>query len=178
MQWKDWWFFKQKGFEQCKFDTSIYVLMEWEQVFYLVFYVYDLLIFSKCVDAIKRIKTILSKKFDLTDLGKFTFCWGIQMIRDWLKKMINHGQVEYIGTKVLKWFGMEESKSVTTPFEVNVQLSMEQALGSNKEIIEMGKIPHETTIGSIIYAMIAIRPNIVIIIRIVNQFMQNPIYTH
>ncbi len=170
-------FFKQKGFEQCKLDTSIYVLMEWEQVFYLVLYVDDLLSFSKCVDAIKMIKTTLSKKFDLTNLGKFTFCWGIQMIRYWLKKMINHGQVEYIGTKMLRWFRMQESKSITTPFEINVQLSMEQALGSKKETIEMGKIPHEATIGSIIYAMIATRPNIVATIRIVSQFIQNPIYT-
>lgn len=53
---------------------------------------------------------------------------------------------------------MEESKSITKPFEVNVQLSMEQAFGSKKETIEMGKIPHETTIGSIIYAMVATRP--------------------
>jgi len=66
-------FLKQKGFEQCKFDTSIYVLMEQEQVFYLVLNVDDLLVFSKCVDAIKRIKTTLSKEFDLMDLGKFTF---------------------------------------------------------------------------------------------------------
>lgn len=100
------------------------------------------------------------------------------MIRNWLKKMINHGQVEYIGTKVLKWFGMEESKSITTPFEVNVQLSMEQVLGSKKETIEMGNMPPEATSGSIIYAMIATRPNIVATIRIVGQCMQNPIYTH
>jgi hypothetical protein len=75
----------------------------------------------------------------------------------------------------LEW---KNQKSITTPFEVNVQLSIEQALGSKKEIIEMGKIPHEATIGSIIYTTIATRLNIVVTIRIVNQFMQNPIYTH
>jgi hypothetical protein len=73
---------------------------------------------------------------------------------------------------------MEESKSIGTPFEINVQLNMEQALGSKKKTTEMGKIPHEATIGSIIYAMIATRPNIVATIRTVSQFMQNPIYTH
>jgi len=41
----------------------------------------------------------------------------------------------------------------------------------------MGKVPHEATIGSIIYATIATRPNIVATIKIVSQFIQNPIYT-
>jgi hypothetical protein len=48
----------------------------------MVLYVDDLLIFSKCVDEIKKIKTTLSKEFDLMDLGKFIFGLGIQMIRD------------------------------------------------------------------------------------------------
>jgi hypothetical protein len=48
----------------------------------LVLYVDDLLIFNKCVDEIKKIKTTLSKEFDLMDLGKFNFCLSIQMIRD------------------------------------------------------------------------------------------------
>ncbi len=84
--------------------------MEWEQVVYLVFYMDELLIFNKNIDKIKRIKTIFFEKFDMKGLGELPFCLGIQVTKDRMKRMINLGQAEYIGTKALKWFGMEESK--------------------------------------------------------------------
>ncbi len=42
----------------------------------------------------------------------------------------------------------------------------------------MEKVPYMVTFGSIMYAMIVIRPNIVVVIRMVNQFMQNSGYVH
>lgn len=99
--------------------------MEWEQVVYLVFYMDDLLIFNKNIDEIKRIKTRLFEKFDMKDLGELPFCLGIQVTKDRMERMINLGQVEYIGTKALKRFGMEESKLLMTPLDVNVQLNNE-----------------------------------------------------
>jgi hypothetical protein len=85
----------------------------------------DLLIFNKNIDEIKWIKTRLFEKIAMKDLGELTFCLGIQVIKDRMKRMINLGQVEYIGTKALKQFGMEESKLLMTPLDVNVQLNKE-----------------------------------------------------
>jgi hypothetical protein len=61
----------------------------------------------------------------MKDLGEHPFCLGIQATKDRMKRMINLGQAKYIGTKVLKWFGMEESKLLMTPLDVNVQLNKE-----------------------------------------------------
>jgi hypothetical protein len=43
--------------------------------------------------------------------------------------MINLGQAKYIGTKAFKWFGMEESKLLMTPLDVNVQLNKAETFG-------------------------------------------------
>jgi hypothetical protein len=40
--------------------------------------------------------------------------------RDWLKKTINLGQVKYVGSRMLKRFGMEDLKPLKTPLDVNV----------------------------------------------------------
>jgi hypothetical protein len=85
----------------------------------------DLLIFNKNINEIKRIKIKLFEKFDVKDLGELPFCLGIQVTKDQMKRMINLGQAKYIGTKVLKRFGIEESKLLMTPLEVNVQLNKE-----------------------------------------------------
>lgn len=64
-----------------------------------------------------------------------------------MKMMINLGQAEYIGTKALKWFGMEESKLLMTPLDLNIQFNKEQTLGSKREIVKMGKRSYNVAIG-------------------------------
>jgi len=76
--------------------------MEQKQVVYLVLYIDDLLIFNKNIDEINMIKITLSTKFNMKDIKELTFCLGIQMIRDCVKRMTNLGQVEYIGIRILK----------------------------------------------------------------------------
>ncbi len=76
--------------------------MEQKQVVYLVLYINGLLIFNKNIDEINVIKIIISTKFNMKDIKEFTFCLGIQMIRDHVKRMTSLGQAEYIGTRILK----------------------------------------------------------------------------
>ncbi len=40
------------------------------------------------------------------------------------------------------------------------------------------KVPYMVAFGSIMYVMIIIRLNIVVVVRMVNQFMQNSKYVH
>jgi hypothetical protein len=50
---------KQKGFKWCRSDTSIYAQTKQGQAVYLVLYVDNLLIFSKSLDEVKKVKLAL-----------------------------------------------------------------------------------------------------------------------
>jgi hypothetical protein len=68
------------------------------------------LIFNKNIDEIKRIKTKLFEKFDMKIWENFLFVLSYSQVeginydktKDQMKRMINLGQVGYIGTKALK----------------------------------------------------------------------------
>ena len=49
---------------------------------------------------------------------------------------------------------------------------------TNKEIEHMSKIPYASAIGSLMYAMVCIRPDIAHAVKVVSRYMSNPCKTH
>jgi hypothetical protein len=61
-----------------------------------VLYIDNLLILSKSLDEVKKVKLALLEEFEMKDLGDFEFRSGIRVIRDQANKMISLNQAEYI----------------------------------------------------------------------------------
>jgi hypothetical protein len=79
---------------------------------------------------------------------------------------------------VLKRFGMEDCKAVGTPLDVNSKLvkltDEEYAL----EAQSMVDVPYKQAVGSLMYAMIATRPDLAYPISVVSQHMARPGSSH
>ena len=82
-------------------------------------YVDDILIFGTNIDAIKELKSFLSKSFDMKDLGEADVILNIKLIKD--ENVITLSQSHYV-EKILSRFGYVDSKPSPTPYDPSVIL--------------------------------------------------------
>src|ERR1044072_8841755 len=97
--------------------------------------------------------------FSMKDLGEATYVLGIRIYRDRSKRLLGLSQSTYID-KVLKRFNMQDSKKGALPISHGMNLSKAQSPSNNEERERMRKIPYDSAIGSIMYAMLCTRPDI------------------
>lgn len=165
----------KQGFTRSQADFSIYILNGGEVI--IALYVDDLLIASKDVSKINKVKEDLAKKFKMKDLGEAHYCLGIEVMRDKAKACVTLSQRRYIDT-ILKRFQMEDCKAVSTPMDPGVKLSKDMSPQTDEEIQEMANIPYQKAIGSIMYLMTGTRPDLAYSVGVVSQFMANPGIQH
>ncbi|KAH9695613.1 hypothetical protein KPL71_022838 [Citrus sinensis] len=76
--------------------------------------------------------------------------------------------------RVVNRFGIVNSKHVTTPVATHFKLSKQHAPQEEADIDHMRRIPYSSAVGSIMYAMVCTRSNVVYGIGLVSMFMGNP----
>ena len=85
-----------------------------DKAIYLLLYVDDMLIDSGNKRVIKDLKEKISGEFEMKDMGKASRILGMDIIRDRKKGTLILSQRKYI-EKVLRTFGMQDTKAVVTP---------------------------------------------------------------
>ena len=76
--------------------------------------------------------------------------------------------------KVLDKFNMGKAKPMSSLLGSHLKLSSKQSPSSEKEKEEMWKVPYASVVGSLMYAMVCMRPDIVHVVGVVNRFLSNP----
>ncbi len=166
------------GFQRCQANHSICRLKNQKSAeVFLALYVDDLLIFSKEIKEIERVKKFSSQEFEMKDLGQLTYFLGIQVMRDRNKGTISLGQSKYIG-EILNSFNMEDCKLVATPLEASSKLCKPLTTKTPEEIDAMKGVPYRELVGSLMYVMVATRPDLSNAVSIISQFMQDPSLEH
>ncbi|KIM60717.1 hypothetical protein SCLCIDRAFT_72313, partial [Scleroderma citrinum Foug A] len=115
-------------------------------------YVDDKLIFSKNLDAIKRLKTQLSKHFEITDLGKARWILGMEVLCNRPQGTITLSQHHYIKT-IIDRFGLKDGQSVSTPLETNAKLT-------KIDMPEVNAKMYQSALGGLMYAMLETHPDL------------------
>ena len=70
---------------------------------------------------------------------------------------------------------MENVKVVSTPLATHFKLSIKQSPSKNEvEKVYMSRVLYASAMGSLMYAMVCTRPDIVHVVGIVNRFLSNP----
>ncbi|MCO5608121.1 hypothetical protein L7F22_062326 [Adiantum nelumboides] len=67
-----------------------------------------------------------------------------------------------------------KGKALSTPLPAYLKLSKNDCPKSVEEKAEMAKIPYASACGSLMYAMVATRPDIAHAVGVVSKFMSNP----
>lgn len=139
----------------------------------LLLYVDDMLIACQDKSRIQDLKKMLSKEFDMKDLGAAQKILGMEIQRDRTAGRIWISQAKYI-KKVLEKFNMQEEKVVSTPLAAHFKLSGQQCPKSEEEQQVMEKVPYANVVGCLMYAMVCTRPDIAQAISVVSRYMGNP----
>jgi hypothetical protein len=84
------------GFTRGKDDHCVHFKSIGDQLIYLVLYVDNMLLIGKNKEIIENVKTQLSSKFDMKDLGSSNFILGMKIKRDWKKKKIWLNRRKYV----------------------------------------------------------------------------------
>ncbi|WVZ93131.1 hypothetical protein U9M48_039137 [Paspalum notatum var. saurae] len=102
------------GFAVNEADSCVYYRYGGGKGVILCLYVDDILIFGTDIDVINEVKSFLSTKFDMKDLGEADVILNIKLIKD--ESGITLSQTHYV-EKVLSRFGYIDSKPSPTPYD-------------------------------------------------------------
>ena len=164
------------GFKRSDADPCLYIKHDKDGIMMIALYVDDMLLAAKTMSQINWIKTKLSERFDMKDLGEAKLCLGLELSRDRKARKLWLTQQSYM-EKIVERFGMNNSKPVATPMEEPNKL--EQRLEFHSVSDEDAKgVPYREAIGSLMYLMIGSRPDIAYAVGKLARFCENPKMKH
>ena len=161
------------SYRRCEYDCCVYVKsLDNDSFIFLLLYVDDMLIIAKSIVEVNKLKVLLSRKFDMKDLGVAKKILGMEIRRDRDAKRLWLSQAGYV-KKVLERFSIENAKPVSTPLANHFRLSTSQCLKTVEETEDMSKIPYASAMGCLMYAMVCTRPNLAHAMSMVSKYMVN-----
>ena len=141
---------------------------------YVATHVNDFLILGADINAIQELKSQLSKRFTMKDLGQCHTFLSIEISRNRKDRTIYLCQKSYI-EKVLRVFGMESATGKATLMETNrTQILTANIKQASEEDIKL----FQSIIGSLMYAMIQTRPDIAFAVCFLSRFLSNLTTAH
>jgi hypothetical protein len=124
-------------------------------------------------EIIQDVKTQFSSKFDMKDLGASNFILGIEIKRVRKRRKLWLNQRKYVET-ILQRFNMHKRKPVKVPIPVGVKLYADQCPKTHEEEEDMSCVPYVSAVGSLMYAMVCIRPDIAHEVGGLSRYMSKP----
>lgn len=165
-------FMAKQKFNRSEYDPCVYYKESTvEDRVYLLLYVDDMLIASKKMSVVQSVKDQLSTEFEMKDLEPARRILGMDIFRDGAKASLVLSQNDYL-SKVLKTFGMENCRAVSTPlgsqFKQKSLSEAEEAL----EAKEMENVPYSSAVGSLMYTMVGSRPDLAYAVKWIRRYIQ------
>ena len=134
---------KEMGFTQSENDPCIYYKNTEGEMFYLGVYVDDIILAGKTETKLNEVKSDLSRKFDIKDLGELNYFLGVKI--DQQDNSVWIGQPAYT-KNLLEMFGMQDCKPVSTPASIGLKLNK---ASDEDECVDQRK--YQSAIGSLMY---------------------------
>ncbi|KMQ88628.1 retrovirus-related pol polyprotein from transposon tnt 1-94 [Lasius niger] len=148
------------GLYHTKSDPCVFVDNAETTPTIVMVYVDDIIIASSNPGRVNMIKTELSRRFKIKDLGRAKYCLGFEIRQDGNK--IKLSQTGYT-REILNRFGMTDCKPTYTPLAVNSKLSKgEKSLDA--------EVPYRELTGALMYLAMGTRPDIAHAVSVLCQF--------
>ena len=163
-------FMHESGLSPLKSDYAVFV--NHNRTLLVAVYVDDILIFGKDKIQINRLKNLLHRRFQMTDLGQASMYLGMQITRDRNRNTIFLNQRKYIEI-ILDRFKMTDCNPVSTPMETGLKLCKRADTATPDEMKQ-----YQRLIGSLEYAAGATRPDITFAVHTLAQYASNPDNSH
>ena len=158
-------------------EPCVYKKISGSALVFLVLYVDDILIIGNDILMLQLVKTWLSSKFSIKDLGDTSYILSIRIYRDRSKRMLGLSQSRHIDL-VLKRFNMDGSKKGYLPMSQGIHLSNKMSPKTSEKRERMAIIPYASAVELIMYAMLCTKPDVAYALGIVSRFQENPREDH
>jgi hypothetical protein len=132
----------------------------------------DILLIRNDIPMVEVIKSSLRKSFSMKDLGEAAYILGIMIYRDRSRRLIRLSHDAYID-EILNQIIMQDSKKGFLPMSHGITLSKKQCHLEPDKQERMRVIPYASTIGSIMYAMICVWPDVSYALSATSRFQSN-----
>jgi hypothetical protein len=158
---------------RCSVDQAVFYRREGQLIIVIAVHVDDCTIAASNQTLVREVKSTLNAHVEVTDLGEVHWLLGIEVKRDREARTISLSQSAYIRS-ILHRFNFDELKPVSTPMEPYLKLSSSQSPNTADEFAAMRDIPYRESIGSLMYASIATRPDITYAVSRLSKYLENP----
>jgi hypothetical protein len=161
-------FLLSKGFKMGKVDTTLFTKKLGNDLFVLQIYVDDIIFRSTNQHFCEEFGKMMASEFEMSMIGDFSYFFGLQ-----IKQMKNDtfvSQDKYI-KDMLKKFGMDESKSISTPMGINGSLDSD----ASGNMVDQKM--YRSMIRSLLYVT-ASRPDVIFSVCMCARFQATPRESH
>ncbi len=157
-----------EGFVQSKADNCIYVKTE-DDLLFVGVYVDDIISVGK-LPAVNLFRKKLRDHFKITDGGPLEWYLGVAFVQN-DDFTISLNQNQYVAQKLEEFAPYCEKGGVSTPLPLDYQRILEEA---EKEETTDTDFPYRQIVGSLMYAMLATRPDICVAVSVLSRYLDNP----
>src|ERR1700678_3037123 len=119
----------------------------------------------------------MNTKYQITDLGPAHWLLGIKITCNFDNQIISLSQHSYIDSIITR-FNFNNLNPLSIPMDPSVPLSRSQSPTKIKDLAKMKSVPYREAVGSLMYAAMGTRPDIVFAMSTVAQFSENPGWIH
>jgi predicted RNA binding protein YcfA (HicA-like mRNA interferase family) len=151
---------KDLGFERSEADHGVFFKKEDGEVTIIVVHVDDCITTGTSAKHIAEFKANINKIYSMTDLGPAHWILGIKVTCDLENHTLSLSQHSYINS-ILMRYNFDDLEPVLTPMDTNITLSKSQCPTALVNIAHMRNVPYCEAVGSLMYAAMGTRPNIV-----------------
>jgi hypothetical protein len=140
----------------------------------IILYVDNITIAGDSLKHIKELKALLSSQYKMTDLGEIDSYLGVNIMHNWLVKLLDIDQSCYI-QEIVNRFRMLDANPTHTPLPSGTETHLvkyeEQASASEIRA-------YQQVIGSLLYVQIGTHPDISFAVSCLVQYTSNPSPQH
>lgn len=156
------------GFIACGSEPCLYIKRANNNVNIIAVYVDDMLLGCSNIDDLDIIKREISKRFEIVDKGPVNHFLNMEIERDGPTGSIAISQRANI-KQLLKRYGLEDCRSVSTPLEPNFQVAC-----NVEDCKRVSQLEYQSLIGSLMYIGICTRPDIIHSVSKLSQKNKDP----
>ncbi|KAK6150787.1 hypothetical protein DH2020_015719 [Rehmannia glutinosa] len=161
-------FLLQNGFTRGKVDTTLFVFEKGQDCLLVQIYVDDIIFGATNEYLCKKFSKLMQDEFEMSMMGELNFFLGLQIKQ--FQEGIYISQSKYT-KELLKKFGIEEGRTVSTPMATNVKIDKDE----KRKSVDESK--YRDMIGSLLY-LTASRPDILHVVCLCARFQSNPKESH
>lgn len=165
------------GFMRIEADRCVYVKLSDDGKTVVAVHVDDMLVAASTAQRLSDFINSIKTKFSVKVIGEPKLLLGVQVARDDNTGAIKLSQEGYINT-VLRRFNMADCHARSTPLPERCVLTKAMRPATDGEREEMRQMPYASAVGSLMYLMVATRPDIAQAVGALSKFISDPGQQH